>query len=245
MAVFRIEKNKNYTNMSNYHFYDRSLSWKAKGILSNMLSLPDNWDYSLSGLATLSSDGMSATRSAIKELEEHGYLIRRPVRKDGKIADWEYIIFECPEMSQVENLTSENQVVENQQVENSTQLNTNKSITYESTTKECKKERKTTYDDILSCIEDDSLKDLYYEYIKMRKMIKAPMTDRALTMLIKKVNELEPHDIDRQKRMLETAIMNNWKSVYPLKDEAPTYRNNQYESGNPFYDMLMEEREKQ
>lgn len=108
-----------------------------------------------------------------------------------------------------------------------------------------KKERKTSYDDILSVIEDESLKELYLEYIKMRKMIKSPMTDRALTMLIKKVNELEPHDIDRQKRMLETAIMNNWKSVYPLKDEAPTYRNNQYESGNPFYDMLMEEREKQ
>jgi hypothetical protein len=121
-------------------------------------------------------------------------------------------------------------------------INTNTN-TYINTDK--KKERKTSYDDILSAIEDDSLKELYLEYIKMRKMIKAPMTDRALTMLIKKVNELEPHDIDRQKRMLETAIMNNWKSVYPLKDEALTYRNNQYESGNPFYDMLMEEREKQ
>ena len=87
-----------------------------------------------------------------------------------------------------------------------------------------KKARKkaATYDDILSQIADDSLRDLYLEYIKMRKMIKAPMTDRALTMLIKKVNELEPHDIDRQKKMLETAIMNNWKSVYPLKEEKRT-----------------------
>lgn len=91
--------------------------------------------------------------------------------------------------------------------------------------KDIKKESKKkaskprSYDDILSQIADDSLRDLYLEYIKMRKMIKAPMTDRALTMLIKIVDELEPTDIDRKKRLLETAIMNNWKSVYPLKEE--------------------------
>lgn len=129
MAVFRIEQNKNYTHMSNYHFYDKTLSWKAKGILSNMLSLPESWDYSLAGLATLSSDGMTATRSAIKELEEHGYLIRKAIRKDGRICDWEYIIYECPKIMREQNQTLdeqdiENQVVENQQVENHTQLNT-------------------------------------------------------------------------------------------------------------------------
>ena len=76
----------------------------------------------------------------------------------------------------------------------------------------CKKERKTTgYDDIISQIEDDSLRDLYIEYIKMRKLIKSPMTDRALTMLINKVKILEPLSIDRQKKLLENAIMNNWK----------------------------------
>ncbi len=89
--------------------------------------------------------------------------------------------------------------------------------------KEIYKERKkTTYDDILSEIADDSLRETYLEYIKMRKMIKSPMTDRALTMLIKKVNELEPASIDRQKQLLETAIMNNWKSVYPLKEDKPS-----------------------
>lgn len=84
-----------------------------------------------------------------------------------------------------------------------------------------KKESKTSYDAILSAIENDSLRVLYIEYIKMRKMIKAPMTDKALQMLINKVEKLEPTDIERQKLMLETAIMNNWKSVYPLKNERP------------------------
>ena len=80
--------------------------------------------------------------------------------------------------------------------------------------------RETTgYDAILSSIEDTSLRDLYLDYIKMRKLIKSPMTDRALQMLINKVNELEPNSVERQKKLLETAIMNNWKSVYPLKEE--------------------------
>ena len=91
---------------------------------------------------------------------------------------------------------------------NTNKLILNKSNTKELNTKEYKKERKKSgYDEILSDIQDDSLKELYLEYIKMRKLIKAPMTDRALTMLIKKVNELEPTSIDRQKRMLEVAII--------------------------------------
>ena len=81
-----------------------------------------------------------------------------------------------------------------------------------------KRKKDNTYTDILSSIANDELKELYLEYIKMRKMIKSPMTDRALTMLINKVNELEPNSLDNQKKLLETAIMNNWKSVYPLKD---------------------------
>ncbi len=81
-----------------------------------------------------------------------------------------------------------------------------------------RKRENTDFDKILSGIKDDELKELYCEYIKMRKLIKSPMTDRALTMLIRKVNELEPSSINRQKQLLETAIMNNWKSVYPLRD---------------------------
>lgn len=83
-----------------------------------------------------------------------------------------------------------------------------------------KKERKksTTYDEILSAVENESLRDLYYEFIKMRNLSKAPLTDRALMMLIHKVESLEPTSIDRQKQLLENAILNNWKSVYPLKD---------------------------
>ena len=96
-----------------------------------------------------------------------------------------------------------------------------------------KASKPTSYDEILSQITDDSLRDLYLEYIKMRKMIKSPMTDRALQMLIKKVNELEPNSIENQKQMLENAITGNWKSVYPLKD-GKAAKNNSFNSTHDF-----------
>ncbi len=97
-----------------------------------------------------------------------------------------------------------------------------------------KKERKTSYDEILSGILDADLKALYLEYIKMRKLIKAPMTDRALQMLINKVNDLEPYSIDNQKQMLETAIMNNWKSVYPIRKGENNVSTNPKRSGDEY-----------
>ena len=80
MAVFRIEKTRDYTVMSNYHLRDMSLSLKAKGLLSLMLSLPENWDYTMKGLARICKDGIDSISGGIRELEAHGYLIRARVR---------------------------------------------------------------------------------------------------------------------------------------------------------------------
>ena len=77
MAVFRVERTQNYTVMSNYHLRDRRLSLKAKGLLSLMLSLPEDWDYTLSGLARISLEGKDAIRAAVVELEQAGYVQRR------------------------------------------------------------------------------------------------------------------------------------------------------------------------
>ena len=120
MAVFRVNKKTNYTVLTNIHFKDATLSWKAKGLLSNILSLPEQWDYSLEGLTKLASDGESSTRTALKELEEHGYLRRRPIRINGRFVDWEYIVFESPvvENPQAEKPSAVFSVVENPQVKN-------------------------------------------------------------------------------------------------------------------------------
>ena len=94
-----------------------------------------------------------------------------------------------------------------------------------------KKERRAgSYDKILSVIEDEELKSLYYEFIKMRKLIKSPMTDRALITLIDKVNKLEPTNIERRKQLLENSIVNNWKSVYPLKDDETDVKSDRQKS---------------
>ena len=77
MGVFRVNKNKNYTVMSNVHLRDKALPLKAKGLLSLMLSLPEDWDYSMRGLAKLSADGLDSTRAAVKALERSGYVVRR------------------------------------------------------------------------------------------------------------------------------------------------------------------------
>ena len=110
MSVARTHHTKDYTCMSNHHFKDKNLSLKAKGLLSLMLSLSETWDYNVKGLATLSSDGETSVRTAVKELEDNHYVKRTPIRSNGKIVDWEYDIYEIPLV--------ENQQVENQQVEN-------------------------------------------------------------------------------------------------------------------------------
>lgn len=223
MAVIRVNKTADYTIMSNRHFKEKEMSLKAKGLLSLMLSLPDEWDYSISGLVAICKENESAIKSTLNELKTFGYLIvtkKMPNETDSGRIEYEYNIYEQPQEKQREEKQGiENQGVEFQGVENQGQLNTNKSITKELNIENKKKERKaTSYDDILSAIQDEDLKELYLEYIKMRKLIKSPLTDRALTMLINKVNELEPASIDRQKQLLENAIINNWKSVYPLKE---------------------------
>lgn len=97
MAVFRVEKTKDFTVMSNHHLRNVSLSLKAKGLLSLMLSLPDNWDYTTKGLAHICKDGVDSISSAIKELEKQGYLTRQRLRDaHGRLGDIEYVIHEKP-----------------------------------------------------------------------------------------------------------------------------------------------------
>ena len=103
MSTFRVNKNVNYTVMSNHHLQDKRLSLKAKGLLSYMLSLPDDWDYSLKGLTTGCRDGIDSVRSAVHELEDGGYLCRSKVRDArGRIIDYNYEVFELPQKERIE-----------------------------------------------------------------------------------------------------------------------------------------------
>ena len=116
MAVFRVEKNHNYTVMSNHHLKNRELSLKSKGLLSQMLSLPDNWDYTLAGLAKINKEKVDAIRTAIWELEKFGYIHRTQTRDaNGRMSKTEYIIYEAPQITSpiLENPTTEKPILEN------------------------------------------------------------------------------------------------------------------------------------
>ena len=103
MAVFRVQKTQNYTIMSNYHLNDKELSLKAKGLLSLMLSLPDNWDYTTRGLAAICKEGVDGIRATVRELEDAGYIIRCRVRdKSGLMHGMEYTVFEQPQKPEPE-----------------------------------------------------------------------------------------------------------------------------------------------
>ena len=138
MAVFRIEKTRDYTVMSNHHLRDKSLSLKAKGLLSLMLSLPEEWDYTTKGLARICKDGVDSICAGVRELEEHGYVIRQRVRNpNGQLGAIEYTILEQPRPPKPGKPKRENPVLDNPEQAypvleepeqgNPAQLNTNRS----------------------------------------------------------------------------------------------------------------------
>ena len=134
MAVFRVNRNKNYTHMANYHFREKGMSLKAKGLLSLMLSLPEEWDYSVRGLAALSKDGKDGVMTALTELETFGYLKRtKTLDNSGRFAGYDYDIFEKPQPRKpdAKNPDTEKPCPENPDTENPPQLNTNQSSTKE------------------------------------------------------------------------------------------------------------------
>ena len=128
MAVFRVERNTGYTVMSNHHLRNKELSLKAKGLLSQMLSLPEDWDYTLAGLSHINRESIDAIRTAVWELEKAGYILRRQGRDEkGKMTAIEYTIYEQPQ-PMLENPIPgkpmlENPTTDNPTSENPTQLN--------------------------------------------------------------------------------------------------------------------------
>ena len=129
MAVFRVERNTGYTVMSNHHLRNKELSLKAKGLLSQMLSLPEDWDYTLSGLSYINRESIDAIRTAVWELEKAGYITRRQGRDEkGKMTAIEYTIYEQPQPPELdcpvlEKPTADNPILENPTTDNPTSEN--------------------------------------------------------------------------------------------------------------------------
>ena len=127
MSIMRIHKSKDYTVISNYHFKEKDMSLKAKGLLSLMLSLPNDWDYSIGGLCTICKENETAIRNTLKELEDFKYLIRTRKQNEKGQFEYDYHIFEKPNSDEP---LEEKPYTENPHADNQGQLNTN--IIYES-----------------------------------------------------------------------------------------------------------------
>lgn len=220
MSVMRIHKTKNYTVMSNNHFKERGLSLKSKGLLSLMLSLPDDWNYSVSGLVKLSKDGKDSVMSALSELEKFGYLARvRLQNEKGQFSGIEYHIFEEPQqeypvaVSPISgNEKAEKQNAENQPQLNTKQLNTNGyQVIYDI----------NNYIDILDRVADSQLRNLFCDFLDNRARMNAPLTRKGLEHLIERVRDLVGLDTQKQIELVRTAVINGWKNVYAKGDQPP------------------------
>ena len=137
MAVFRIERTRDYTVMSNHHLRNGKLSLKAKGLLSMMLSLPEDWNYTTRGLAAICKEGVDAIGGALRELEAAGYIVRHQLRdKQGRISDTEYVIYEQPQPKNPDTASPDtgNPDMEKPDTEKPAELNIEKSNTQKSIT---------------------------------------------------------------------------------------------------------------
>ena len=209
MSVMRVHKTANFTVMSNYHFKEKKMSLKAKGLLSLMLSLPEDWDYSVAGLTKLSKDGKDGVMTALGELEKFGYLTRtRLVNDKGQFDGIEYNIFEQPQEKPIaEKPISANPISVKPISEKPTQLNTNQlnnlfnKLLYELNT------------------QDMELIELYQDYIQNRINNKNPLNEKGLERLVARAKKLSKGNVRVEKEMLDAAVRNNWKDIYLPKAE--------------------------
>ena len=181
MAVFRIERTRDYTVMSNHHLRNANLSLKAKGLLSMMLSLPEDWNYTTRGLAKICKEGVDAIGAALRELEAAGYIVRHKLRdRQGRISDTEYVIYEQPQLRKpdTDSPDTENPYMDKPDTEKPAELNIEKSNTQKSITQRARTdsipfrepaaarppERKGR--DAISLAEMESYRDLILENIE-------------------------------------------------------------------------------
>lgn len=227
MSVIRVNNTKGFTVMSNYHFQDKEISLKAKGLLGLMLSLPSNWDYSINGLVAIVKENKAAVQSALKELEEHKYLKRTRVQDETGRFDYVYDIYEKPydKLPWTENRCTDIQCTENRCTENQPQINTNKQNTKELNTnrlntneyKEKNNKKESVNSVIAEYTENKELQDALHGFVEMRNKARKPLTARAMKLSLNKLTELALDDVTKI-AIVNQSIMHNWLTFYKLQN---------------------------
>lgn len=227
MAMIRVNNTKGFTVMSNYHFQDKEISLKAKGLLGLMLSLPSNWDYSVNGLVAIVKENKAAVQTALKELEEHKYLKRTRVQDETGRFDYIYDIYEKPydKLPCTENRCTDIQYTEVQCTENQPQINTNKQITKELNTNRLNtneyKEKNIKKESVNSVIaeytENKDLQDALHGFVDMRTKVRKPLTARAMKLSLNELDKLAVDDVTKI-AIVNQSIVHSWLTFYKLQN---------------------------
>ena len=201
MSVVRINKTQNYTVMSNYHFKEINMSLKAKGLLSLMLSLPDDWDYSIAGIVAICKESKTSIQSTLKELEEFGYLERTRLQNSKGQFEYIYDIFEQPQEKkpQTENLVTDNLVTGNLCTENVPQLSTKELSTNKSNTNN----KINIYDE---------------NFEKLWKLLKSHPNDRKSKVSKKRKKELYEMGYERVEKAIQLYLHIQKPEYYHKRD---------------------------
>lgn len=244
MAVIKGERLKGFTHISNTCFRDTRLSLKALGLLCKVLSLPENWQYSVEGLASIVKEGKGSVERALKELKAAGYVsIKKlnPSQTESGRYEYEYTVHEEPIQKQdPQNKPLETsplkqalrkQDLENKGLEMGVYIKDDKSITKESITKIASNKSKSAgIQDTLDGISNEELRSALNEFIQYRKEIKKPVTPHTLDLLIQKLNKLASTDAERIE-ILNQSMVNGWQGIFALdKRKQSNPRTEHYDS---------------
>ena len=211
MGKIKLDRKDNYTIISNSVLKNKNLSLKAKGLYAYMWSLPDDWDYSVTGLVTLLKEGKDAINEALKELEREGYLVRTILRKGGKFSDMDYILHEFPQFSPF--------------TENPQQLNTNR--TKKETTKDplpkVKGEQalsgKKSYKTIYDMPENKIIRDALVKFVDSCKGRNYTPKVTTVEKFAKTLRDNSHNNPELAMRIVDQSISMGWKALYPLKEK--------------------------
>lgn len=217
MSIIRVQKNRNYTTISNYCLRDKSLSYKAKGLVCTMLSLSDDWRITTEWLIAQSADGKDAVRSGMKELEKAGYLvITRSHDQSGKFIT-EYDLYEMPQDVEENEPLRETRYGKTA-ADNPPLITTNEKSTKKKESKEEDKKR-LSYDELLiSLVDDPIVREALSRYIQMRIAKKSYPTNAALELLVKRLQELSKKP-QEQVKIVEQATRGGYMDFKPLRSE--------------------------
>ncbi len=233
MAVIRVNKTKDYTIISNNCFKNKEMSLKAKGLLSLMLSLPENWNYTVSGLVSICKESETSIKSALNELKKFGYLTitkKKPNETSSGRFEYEYDIYEKPQKQEGKKQGVENQPLENLGVENhplykdTKELNTNISNTNNK-----KNKKKKDFSFILENYStDEEILSLLNDWLDNRKAKHLAMTESSIKFNLNKLDKMVRDSNMTTKEYLTEVICRGWGSFFVIN----TYGNNQVKNKN-------------